>query len=424
MGERLDRAGGPRVGRRCVGWAVVAAVMAGALAGCPTYEDSYSGTYRERSPNPATSDRGRQSVQIDFFRYGDHAKAILRYFEPGSVYGKPFGNETFCTWTQADADAFRGDSRQFELPVRRSTKIPSGRLDGEIVDETSMKATLYNTDSGEKKWETITLDRYEKAPKPNPDCEGIEEFLVRPTFDLPNRQRNGLPMGTEYKIENPVLTLHWASFQRVSGQQNNRTLVRVGDHGWSQRVPKTEGRTGGIAYDGEEFRNSLSILLSPPPDKILTKTSSTTAFAVGHLLVVDDSNGEGRFRWNVDAEPIVASALQNGVRPGGPEDATGSGKAILYVDGDIEDLAKDLGNFQHSEGEVQPRLTGLEELADSEVPDRSFFVVDVSVNFRNHLIVQMDVQPRVTQSTVPVQATDRYLNEGFSPLPRMLPKGS
>ena len=388
-------------------WALV-------VAGCPTYEDSHSGTYREVNPNPAVSERG--AIEIDFFRYGDHAKAILRYFKASNFDPtEPFGEETFCTWTRVDEGAFGDGSTDFALRVSGSTQIPDGRLDGTMLGSGTMEATLYEAD-GEEVWETVTLEKQDDEPETS--CEGLEEFLVRPNFNLRNGRPNRLDGDVGHTIENPVLTVQWVSKQRAPGNSQNPRLANVRDQGWAERISQLNS----VTFDGTEFSGSPAILLTPPRERFLS-TSGDTKFAVGHIVVIDDSTAEGPFRWAYDkSEPVVASALQSGVWPDGPTDADGSGKAILYVDGDIEELAENLGNFSDRKHGLQPTLEGLDALDDeSEVPDRSFFIADIAVNFSEQTIVQMEVLPLVTKISIPVQATERYLKGGFRPLPRLLP---
>ncbi len=410
--RRTDR-GGDRRGR-LIG-ALICALVVGGVTGCPTYENSHSGTYREQSPDPTGGAEGRRSVEIDLFRYGDRAKAILRYYAPDIVDGDPYGEQTFCTWTWADR--FNEESGEFDLTVRKSSTIPNGRLVGEIQGSDRMEATLYDAEAGEEDWETVQLER--TAPDPETDCAGPREFQILATFNLPSEQPNRLPEQTNYEIDNPVLAVQWVGLQRQQTDQSDTVYASVSAQGWT-------GRLGGRNYDESEesFRGNLSFPLTPPPDKILSSSRATQAqFAVGHLVVVDDSESEGEFRWNVDREPIVASALQSGTLPEAPPQADGSGKAILYVEGSIEDLAESLGNISSTgtTSTSQPRLTGYEEADESELASRNFFLADVSVNFREDLIVQMQVYPQVTTPRIPLQATDRHLGEPFSPLPRLFP---
>lgn len=402
------------VDRREVAWTLLLMLVGAGIAGCPTYENSYSGTYRESSPDPAGGQTGRRSVELDLFRYGDRAKAIMRYYKPDIVDGDPYGQQTFCTWTWADR--FDEEAEEFELTVRRSSTVPSGRLVGEMLGKDRLEAALYDTDAGERAWGDIELERTEREPDTN--CAGPQEFLVRPTFNLPGGT-NRLSEPTDYDIENPVLAVQWVGIQRQEVGGSDPMYVAVREQGWSGRLGARHFEADQNAFDGD-----LSILVSPPPDKILSSVPGMqTQFAVGHLVVVDDSQEEGSFVWDAREEPIVASALQSGTLPGTPARANGSGKALLYVDGSVQGLAEGLGSTSGatSDSEPQPRLTGHETADDVELADQNLFIADVAVDFREDVVVQLEIYPQVTSPRVPLQATDRYLGEEFSSLPRLFP---
>jgi hypothetical protein len=277
---------------------LVAMLVGSGLAGCPTYENSYSGTYRERSPAPTSGENGRRSVELDFFRYGDRAKAIVRYYKPDIVDGDPYGEQTFCTWTWADQ--FDEEAGEFELTVRRSSTIPSGRLVGEVKGKDRLQAALYDTEAGEREWGDLELQRTQREP--DTDCVGPQEFLVRPTFNLPGGT-NRLSEPTNYDIENPVLAVQWVGIQRQVVDGSDPMYVAVKEQGWS-------GRLGARHFDSDQnaFDGDLSILVSPPPHKILSSAPGMqTQFAIGHLVVVDDSDEEGSF---VCAVPTGDDAIE------------------------------------------------------------------------------------------------------------------
>ncbi|MFB6264599.1 MAG: hypothetical protein ABEL76_13385, partial [Bradymonadaceae bacterium] len=134
-------------------------VLSIALAGCPTYKKKYSGTYEQKNVDPVEE---KFHVKLDFFRFGKHARAILRYYEPDVVTGDAYGQQTFCTWTRAAA-FYEGD-RRFQLEIPQNARIGEGRLQGKIVGESKLRMALFDRQTGETILERRKLKRVDDEP--------------------------------------------------------------------------------------------------------------------------------------------------------------------------------------------------------------------------------------------------------------------
>jgi hypothetical protein len=376
-------------------------VLAVGLVGCPTYEDTYTGTYRETEVDPVTE---RRAIQIDFFRDGSFARGVLRYYEPDIVTDEPFGRETFCTWTQATQ--FDVDDRTFELPIERSAQIGSGRLTGEILEGGQMEVTVYDTDTGKELLQTMTLQRVDEQPTAN--CDMIRDFLIRPTFRLRNDEPNTMPPEVGYEIEHPVFTIQWVGVERQAASQSaDPFFVAINAQGWTKRLNSAR-------FDDAKngLQGGLSLPLPAPPEKIRVP-SGTTRYAIGHLVVIDDSTEEGNFRWNVGEEPVIASAMQQGRPQNAPSPAVdGTGKAILFVEGELDELSDSLLSS----------IEGVERIGTDAYPESHFYIVDVDVSLKNEDIIRMTLPEDPRDRSISVKVTDYYLSRPNRRLPRLFPR--
>lgn len=385
------------------GWAaVVAVVLAGACLGCPTYEDRFSGTYRETNVDPV---RRQRTVEVDFFRYGRFARAVLRFYEPRAVANipdRPYASESFCTRTRVSR--FDPDRRSFSLPLRDSSRTDSGRMRGRIVNGNELELAVFDGQTGDAIVERKTLIRQDERPSDVCDMPG--DFRIRPTFRLADGSTNAMPGGTDYEVDNPVFTLRWVGLKRERDESGNSLLLPQNAAGPSVRIDE-----GNFDPATQTFEGSLDHLLVPPPPESIRLDGGETRYAIGHFVVVDDQQSSGQFRWQPGEEPIVASSLERGRRPGAPSSADGFGKALLFVEGSVEGL------------EALP-LDGIERIADGQIPDSHFYLVDVDVRFLRNRVLGMILPrnvPDYRSRSVPLKATARHLGDDRSRLPRLFP---
>lgn len=382
--------------------ATVLVVVAAVLVGCPTYEDRFSGTYRETNVDAV---RRQQTVEVDFFRFGRFARAVLRFYEPRAVANipdRPYDNETFCTRTQVSR--FDPDRRSFSLGLRDSSRTDSGRMRGRIVEGDKLELAVFDSQTGDSIVERKTLVRQNKRPSDVCDMPG--DFRIRPTFRLADGSTNAIPGGTDYEVDNPVFTLRWVGLKRERGDNGNSRLLPKNAAGPSLRI-------GGGNFDPatQTFDGDLEHLLVPPPPESIRLDGGETRYAIGHFVVVDDQQSSGRFRWQPSEEPIVASSLERGRRPGAPSSADGFGKALLFVEGSVEEL-EDLP------------LEGVDRVGEGQIPDSHFYLVDVDVRFLRNRILGVILPrsvPDYRSRSVPLKATVRHLDDERSRLPRLFP---
>ena len=365
------------------------------LVGCPSYNDKHSGTYREPNVDPASQ---QEAVQVDLFRYGDHAKAVLRYFEPSVVRDEAYADEIFCTETWSSK--FQQDGREFDLPIKKTSRIGAGTMLGKVRSDNRLEIEIFDEKQNTKILESTSLERIDKSP--NEQCDAPEDFLIRPIFTLRSGKPNELSKEVGYDIQNPVFTVQWVGLQQV-----DRFLAPVNAQGPTRRLGKAR-------FDKKKnrFKDSLPLTLPAPPEKVRVD-SGGTSFSIGHVVVVDDIASEGRFSWDVGSEPIVASSIQAGRSPAVAKeyDHDATGRAILFVEGKLEELAAPLRNA---------RIGGEEAVAESELPDRHFFLVDIYVDFALEEIVRVNIVDDPAKRKIWMQATDRYLGEDSPGLPRLL----
>lgn len=370
----------------------------GAL-GCPTYENSYSGTFRETRVDPVTES---QAVQVDFFRYGDNAAAILRYFQPDVVNSQPFGRESFCAWTRGDE--FDEQEGVFQLPISSNVAgIPESTLRGEFSSEEDVTVTLHNSETGEPIVDTMEMVRVEEEP--DPECDTPESFFINPDFDLGEAGPNRMPDGSDYSIENPVFAIQWVGVEETE----NGYQIATNDRGQRRELDNE------FEADENTLRGDLKLELHAPPEKIRVGVPGET-YALGHPVVIDDRSSSGGGPSSGFQTPIIATALQPGRRPDAPAEADGSGKAILFVEGDLRELPENV---------LEGSFSQVDAIRAGDLPERHFYVVDVDVAFRDSTVVEMTLPENsdewfaVGNRNIPMRVTDRYLEENNRSLPRI-----
>lgn len=377
-------------------WAMVL-VLAGGLWGCPTFEDSYSGHYQEIELEELQD----EAVAVDFFRFGDDVQAVFREYDIGSSSAKdaPFdaSNEVRCQWTHVDR--FHDDTRSFELTIPSTVRRAGAELRGEIDEDGLMQLEIDDEESDEPR--SVSLEPGDQSA--SADCTTIDDFLIRAIFD----ETEGNQLDEEvHELENPVFTLLWASVQPTSSD------------GVIRYVKFNRAEPAVVLEPGTEFVNngltgSLSVMVPAPAEQTLVE-SGDTRYALAHFVVVDDSDDdEGSFSWSSDDEPIVASALEEG-RPAddGPEieDINRSGKALLFVEGSLDELSDSLTrNFD-----------GM----DAAEPARHFYIVDVFAEDDEVRSLSLPARPEPNQPVrrrVRVQMTEEFLESDNVDVPRLFP---
>lgn len=412
MRDRLNKMWRPsRPPRPCTFLLLVA--LAAILAGCPSYEDKYTGTYREVNPSARP---GEQAIQVDFFRFGENASAVVRFYRPNNLDSdNPFTdqNETVCAWTSAEEFQL-DDEWNFRLFLDDSSKLPRSRVFGRVQDGgEDMTVSMYE-DKGDESAiyrgiEELKLERVEREA--NPRCDAIKDYFVE--FSFPRDPQTGefqsMPERASEDIENPVFVVSWLGVEPRS--VGGRTLyASVSEHAPAFRLD-TES-SNNFDPDTHSLRNEFTVPISAPG---LQMRSGDTALALGHFSVVDDSVpvedidlDEWVFSWNVDSEKMVASSLQPAFRPGCPDDTNRFGRALLFVKDSIWDVSSSV---------LEQLIDGEEKIERNS--ERHFFVVDVCAE--DDQVLKLLINERFFTGQVALKVTDQFLGSDTVPLPRLNP---
>ncbi|QDG51030.1 hypothetical protein FIV42_09885 [Persicimonas caeni] len=399
-------------------WALLLVALGLVSTGCPTYEDTYSGSFREVVE---ASGRTSDAIAVDFFRFGDNAAAIVRIYKRDPITGDPFGEQEFCTWTTAEP--FDEDQRKFRLYINKSsTQLPRSQLFGTITADGEMEITLFDERTGEPYDGVEGLALEQIADEPDTDCELVEDFVVQ--VDFPRDPQTGglqaMPPEANYAIENPVLAVSWVGVQPV---RNNTSFAPVTRHTPTVLLDDQFGSN----YDPgrHALKNDRTLLIPPPPDTV-RMPSGTTTMALGHFVVVDDSLDDRpdldgtpnqsetwQFSWDTDAEKLVATTLQRATRPSCSSGTNHWGRALLFVEDDIANLSTLM------KGDID----GYEQCEPAGTCERHFFIVDICAEDDEVRDIQLGLVGESTGSipTVPLFVTDEYLSADTIPLPRVNP---
>jgi hypothetical protein len=398
--------------RLTAGLLLVAACVAG-LAGCPSYEDKYTGTYREVNPGARDS---RQAIQVDFFRFGENASAVVRFYDPQGVQEDPFDddNETTCAWTSAE-EFTPDEDWDVRLYLEDSSKLPRSRLLGRLEDggkrlDITIFADGANAQSEVyKSIEELELERVDRQA--DPTCDTIKDYFVE--FSFPRDPETGdyqaMPERANYDIENPVFVVSWLGVEPTddSGQT---LLAPVSEHAPAFRLDTSASNN--FDTDSHTLRNEFTIGV-PAPE--LRMDNGNTAMSLGHFSVVDDDAAIGEidaanwvFNWNPETDKLVASSLQPAFRPECPEDTNRFGRALLFVEDSIWDLGENVLNFL---------IDGEEQIERNS--ERNFFVVDVCAE--DDQVRKILINEPFFTGQVPMKVTDQFLDDDQVPLPRVNP---
>lgn len=398
--------------------ALALVALAALVAGCPTYEDTYSGTYRE-----VVSESGRNSeaVELDFFRFGDNASAIVRFYKRDPITGDPFGEQQFCVWT--DAQTFDAEKDKFRLYINKSSsQLPRSQLFGTVLDDEHIDVTLYRDQTGEPYdgIEDLPLQRY--RDEPDTDCEVIDDFGAQIQFprDPDTGEMQAMPPEVDYDIHNPVFAVSWLGVQPAQGSD---VLAPVNRH--VPAMPLSGGFDSNFEPNRHALKNDRWVWIPPPPD-IVRMPSGTTTIALGHFVVVDDSEadrpaagdtGDWQFSWDTDTEKVVATSLQRATRPSCESGTDHFGRALLFVEDSLADLSQEM-----QQREIANLLDVTHQLrcADGDRCNEHFYVVDVCADGQKVLNLELAGATQ-TAPLIPLLVTDEYLNSDTVPLPRINP---
>lgn len=401
-----------RAGALCRVMRVPLLVLVAVLgAGCPSYEEGYSGTFREvRDQSGRTGD----ALAVDLFRFGDSVSAILRVYQRDPITGDPFGEQKLCVWT--DAQNFDADQDKFRLYINKATRqIPRSQLFGTVLSETSLDITLYE-ESTSSPFNGISELRMERTSElPDVDCSAIDDTLVKVGF--PRDPKTGamqtMPASTDYEIHNPVLAVAWVGVQPTTGSIQLAAVNRQ-----NPAIPLDDGFGSNFDASQHALKNDRRFTIAPPPE-VVRMSSGETTFALGHFAVIDDSEDDRpedtplrdwQFSWDVDTEKMIASSLRRATRPICDGGTDHWGPAMLFVEDSLSDLSQ----------AMQSEIRGAQDCENTETCDAHFYIVDVCAEGDQVLNISLhNAQPPIPD--IGLFVTDEFLQTSTIPLPRITP---
>lgn len=380
--------------------------------GCPGYEDTYSGTFREvRGP----AEPGGDAIAVDFFRFGDNASAIVRVYQRDPITGDPFGAQKYCVWT--DAQPFDAEKMKFRLYIHKDDRlVPRGQLFGSILSEDTFEVTLYDERDNlpVQGMEKLRLGRVNEQP--DIECDTIEDMLV--VADFPRERQTGapqtMPPEAQYQIHNPVLAVAWVGVQLAGGGSALAPVNRQ-----TSAIPLDDGF--GTNFDAQRgaLKNERRLAVAPPPE-VVRMPSGQTRLALGHFVVVDDSEEDRpqdiqlrdwQFSWDTSTEKMVASSLRRATRPACNNRGVDHwGPALLFVEGNLMELPRGM----------RSQIEGMPTCEDAARCEAHFYLVDVCAEGDKVLKILMRDNLEPTPS-VALFVTDEYLSATSVVLPRLNP---
>ncbi len=348
-------------------------------SGCPNYEDEFSGTYLEDTTLTTFSGEARS---IELFRFGDNVQGLVRYFQKG---GDPFEREARCVWTKSAPFSEDG----FSLPLVSSRE----RID--------IKATFKSEDRIEFSFISDSGNSLNKTPfikgsdTPNQECVTIEDTLLSANFDFDGNRFDP----NVFEFSNPVFVLMWLGVNVIQ-QDTLLTFAKTQKKGPWVRIADSHATA-----DKRGLKGVLHFFL-PPPDESALTVSGDTRYSIGHPIVVEDEKGDdGNFTLEISTERIIASAIQKGVRPGiSPEGSNYFGKAVLFVEGKLDELSPALQRQFKNTTDVDT--------------DQHFYIIEIYS--RNDDIKEIRFDPK-NDVSLNVLITESYLNQNELQLPRLVP---
>lgn len=372
----------------------IAVLAALGTLGCPGFETDYSGTYHQVLPaDMPEEERPSELIGIDVFRYGDTVDTVVRFYEndDGEDAAEPFTAEDRCFSVEpAELD----DELKFE--ARFNDGLTVTRMNGRLQNEDELLARFNTINDNED----ILFQRV--AVQPVQRCDTI--VGKRMTADFAGRSKaNEFDEGV-YEIREPYFGVQW-----LSVLTEKRGAVTV--YAPQNPDPLASPITSNMTENRRGLRGALSLQLEPPDEKFQT-LSGATYYSVAHFIVIDDDpDDDGEFRWDDETEPIIAAGVRPGTRADAPKGKDGEpiehnafGKAVFFVRGNLLDL--------------DPELLDNIENVDEVAPDEHFYIVDVYALDNRVKAMRIDDE---ADGDIGVVITDGWLDETGMPLPRVFP---
>lgn len=350
------------------------------LTACPTFEDGLSGTYQQRVEDAAP---GAELISIDLFRYGHQVQLVVRRHANGPA---PFQNERDCAWstpTRIQPD------NSFETFIQHSTGIQQ-RIAGRIEDDGTLTARL-NTPEGNA---DLVLDPVTSVP--DETCKTIEARSVTAKFGNLSAANEFAP--GEYEIQNPYAGVQWIAVQPIQAGNVYVWTAFTADLVFAPLATKvTENRRG--------LTGEVSLIVAAPGEDFRT-VSGTTRYSLAHFIVIDDDPDDATLvGWDRSTEPIIASAVRSGVRldpPPGAENHNQYGRALLFVEGRLDELGK---------------MLDILDAPETIDPEQHFYVAEIFAEDERVVAMRLVDGPL----TLPVTVTTEYLDQTAFTLPRLFP---
>lgn len=394
-------------------------LMLGVLMGCPSYEDARTGTYREV---PSPTNLSGELLELELFRFGDYSKAIVRTYK-SSLSEDPFTRQSNCAWT--DLSSAPDDEGKLRLHLDSSSKQQTEEISfsGTFINDQELELTLnYPQASPPRAPELKRFQLYKEEP--NNRCDTVGLYPITLDFDLEDGAiANQLPSDITYTLQRPTFVALWLG---VRAQTKGDSIVWVANQsarhatelGSNNRTPR------GLAGD-------LTLSLATPDEDMLI-ASGNTRYAIAHPVIIDDScqrleddpktcapaDPDARFSWDTSSEPIIATALELGQEQSDdfPPEATGLGKAILFVEGSLSELHPNL----------QDELVNVDKYTqESSFDNRHFYIVDIFFHDNDVVGMRLPSDPKKINTTtyrnITLKVTKDYLNSKQIPLPRRKP---
>lgn len=394
-------------------WVAPVSLLAVLVTGCALYEDTHTGTYRQTDPTDEFA-----PVEVDFFRFGDHATATIRFYEQDPATNSPFGEQTFCA--QAHASSFEKDDQSFNLELELLPRFSLGpetqlQLIGKITSHKKMRATLFKSIGetaqpvrvkdgklAEVVEEKAKINLERTSPSAEAKCDssaGGRQLRYQFPSDLVPQKIDGVP----YSIKHPVAGLWWIAKMQttVGGTEVPRDVHHI------ETITDFVSSSHTVYNESEQtFEGTFARAALPPPQNLLMR-SGNTRYGLAHFTVLDYA---GSSEAGIDLKKarrekklkLLGQSIRAGTRPS-PECPDGTamwGPVLLFVQGSIFDL----GN------RIRERIPQLSELESSGAEiNRHFFVADACVNER-HQIERLNIDKRPRSRPIPLFLTHKYLD--------------
>lgn len=385
-------------------------LVLGLCAACPGYEDRYSGTYVEVRDNALSE----EVVVIDFFRFGFYSNAIVRTYrapqsaDPEELLKQPIS----CAWTET-GNAPDDEDGSWQLSLGNDVELDGTFTQGGQLLEVEIDAP---DDSGQFVVSRRTLRRFRDSP--DNVCNVIRPVPLVASFNLRGDTPNTMPQGVDYTMRQPLFAMLWAGV--AEKQLANGTIVYAATNELVSEIYLTENAT--LDRPRNALTGSLSFSMSPPPERARA-SSGDTHYALAHFIVIDDAceddscipSPSTSFDWAIEREPIIASSIELGNEPDSPfPQATGLGKALLFVEGSLDELDPNFKNL----------IVNLDAYTSSNRDQAHFYVVDIFFD-EDLKIVGLRLPPDplsvLSYRSAKLKVSNAFLDNSQIKLPRLSP---